>query len=241
LERDDRSAAARAERGVAMASRREWLENVAIDIVAEGHEPDFYQLQRELQQAGASHAEANQTILRLRGQGVIKTTFTGRFVMPGQRRRAGGGGGGHGLSIAASVLGIIVAVLGIWEIGARNGVIPGPGPIGIVFPSGSDFPFPSFNPNPSIPEIKSGQPLDTPSITISGDCVAGYTVRWDAVAGAEDYQVRENGHFRATTSGTDLFIPSNEVLSDLRITVIAKALTRPDSPESNAELAAACS
>jgi hypothetical protein len=224
-----------------MASRREWLEDVAIDIVAEGHEPDFYQLQRELQEAGASHAEANQTILRLRGHGVIRTTFTGRFVLPGhRRRRGGGGGGGHGRSIAASLLGIIVAVLGIWEIGARNGVIPGPGPIGIVFPSGFEFPFPSFNPNPSIPEIKTGPPLAAPQIRISGDCSGGYTVRWDAVPGADDYQVRANGNFRATASGTEHFIPSNQVLSDLRITVIAKALTRPDSPESNPVSASAC-
>ena len=172
-----------------MPSRREWLEDVTIDIVAEGHEPDFYQLQRELQRAGASHAEANQTILRLRGQGVITTTFTGRFILPGQRRRGrgGGGGAGHGLGIAASLMGIIAAVLGIWEIGARTDLIAGPGPIGIVFPSGFEFQLPSVNPDSNIPEIKSGQPLDAPTITMSGNCTEGYTIRWNDVPGAGSY------------------------------------------------------
>jgi len=218
-----------------MASRREWLEDVAIDIVAEGHEPDFYQLQRELQEAGASHAEANQTILRLRGQGVIRTTFTGRFVLPGnRRRRGGGGGGGHGLSIAASLLGIIVAVLGIWEIGARNGVIPGPGPIGIVFPSGFEFPFPSFDPNPSIPEIKTGAPLDAPQITMSGNCDEGYTFRWNDVPGAGSYEVQREDRWLASVSGTERFFPPEELRGATRVTVVAMAMTRPESADSNA-------
>ena len=218
-----------------MATRREWLEDVAIDIVAEGHEPNFYQLQRELQQAGASHAEANQTILRLRGQGVIRTTFTGRFVLPGQRRRAGGGGGGgHGLSIAASVLGIIVAVLGIWEIGARSNLIPGPGPIGIVFPSGIPFPFPSFDPNPSIPEIKTGPPLDAPQITMTGDCDKGYTFRWNDIQGAGSYEVQREDRWLASVHGTERFFPPEQLRGATRITVVATAMTRPDSADSNA-------
>ena len=227
-----------------MATRREWLEDVAMDIIAEGHEPSFYQLQRELQDAGASHSEANETILRLRGSGSIATTFSGRFVLPGARRRRGGrrggGGGGHAIGIVASLLAIVAAGLGIWEIGARNGIIPGPGPFQIVFPSG--LVMPSFGPNGNggVPDIKTGPDLAAPTIGISGNCDAGYTISWSTVDGAERYEVRENGHFRKTVTGTQEFIPPNEVMNDLRITVKATALLSDDSPESNAVVASEC-
>src|SRR5690349_14286662 len=99
-------------------SRQEWLENVALDIVAEGWRPTFHQLQHELQVAGASHREANETIAALTRRREIKTTMRGGIVLRNSRPEPRPG---RVLEITASILGIVVALLGIWEIGARNG------------------------------------------------------------------------------------------------------------------------
>jgi hypothetical protein len=216
-------------------SRRDWLESTAIEIVARGRRPSFYDLQRQLQAAGASHREANETIFTLRRRGEIRTTMTGRFILPNDPR--GGGGIGQALGILASILGIVAAVLGIWEVGARNGIIPGPGPLEIVFPSGG--PHPTTGPFPTFPGLTTGPPLGAPKISISGACPK-YTITWKAVEGAEKYTIRVDGQFRGNVAGTSYTLPSEQLFGDGEVTVTATALTRPDSPPSNAVLAKDC-
>jgi hypothetical protein len=216
-------------------SRREWLENEAIDIVAGGRRPSFYDLQHRLQAAGASHREANETIFTLKRRGEIKTTMTGRFVLPNDP--GGGGGIGQALGIIAAILGIIASVLGIWEIGARNGIIPGPGPLEIVFPTPG--PHSTLGPTLTFPPLTTGPPLTAPKISISGTCPK-YTITWKAIDGAEKYTIRVNDQFRGTVAGTSYTLRAEELFGDGEVTVTATALTRPDSPPSNAVLAKDC-
>jgi hypothetical protein len=219
-----------------MPPRRDLLRRIAIEIVAEGYEPTFDELVGSLQhETGASHSEARATVLRLLGRGVLRTNFASRIVLG---RRSGGGGAEHSLAIVAAVLGIIAAILSIWEIGARNGVFPGPGPIEIIFPSHAPVPVQSGF--PTIPAIPTGAKLTAPKATISGNCDSGFTIKWTAVAGAEKYRVEEDGHFKATEDGTSHFIPAAEVFVQHSYTVSATALLNPTSDPSNAVIAEKC-
>jgi hypothetical protein len=225
-----------------MASRQDQLRQVAIGIVAEGSQPSFYQLAARLQrEAGASLAEANRTILQLLGRHTFQTTMSGGIVLAGY----GGGGGGGGsvikslLESVAAILGIIAAVLAIWQGAVFGGALPYPGPLQIIFPT----PIPSPNGGGGggggvIPT--TGPKLAAPHASISGDCDAGYTITWTAVKGATQYQVRVNDNYRATVSGTKLKIPGEQVMTDQKYTVIATALQRPPSEPSNAVTATEC-
>jgi len=220
-----------------MASRQEQLKRAAIFIVADGSQPNFYQLASRLQyEAGASLAEANRTILELLGRHALQTTMSGGIVLAGQ----GGGGGSAVKSVlesAAAILGIIAAILAIWQGAVFGGALPGPGPLQIIFPTPLPIPTGTGGGGGGVID---GPKLGSPHATISGDCTSGYTIKWSAVSGAEKYQVRVDDHFRQTVPGTRLKIPADEVMSDQEYTVIATALQRPQSDPSNTVIATKC-
>ncbi len=219
-----------------MASRRQQLQQLAVAMVAEGWKPTFYELVGRLQQeAGANQAEANQAVLDLLGRGVLRTTGASRIELPQSSNNRGGAG--NTLGIVAAVLGIVAAGLGIWEIGARNGFLPGPGPVNIVFPTPDSV---DTSSGPSIPSIPTGEQLGAPALSASGDCTTGYTLHWTAVDGAERYRVEVDGHFRGREENTDLFVSATEVFQDQRYAVFAEALVRPRSEASNVVTVAGC-
>lgn len=224
-----------------MAPSRQELREIALDIVAEGDEPDFYELVRRIRsETGAGHADANRTVFELRRRGAIRVTMSGGFVVRSRSRGSGSGGGGHMLGIVAALLGILGSLLGIWEIAVRNGAIAGPGPIGIVFPNWSGVPNPTLGPMPSPPAFPTGAKLEAPAASISGNCETGFTITWTAIEGAENYRLEEDGHFYATKYGTEHFVPAKEVFEDRRYTVFATALLRPRSDASNPVVAEKC-
>lgn len=204
-------------------------------MVAEGYQPTFHELVGRLRrETGASHQDANRAVMEALGKGWLRTTFSSRIALGG----GSDGGGQHYLGITAALLGIIGSLLTIWEVGARNGFIAGPGPLEIAFPSVFDIP--TIDPFPSIPGIPTGEQLEAPAAALSGDCQVGYTISWTSIEGAEDYRIEEDGHFRATEDGTDFFIPPQELSDGHRYEVFATALLRPRSDASNAITIDAC-
>ena len=184
----------------------------AIRLVSEGHEPTFYELVSWIrQETGVSSAEANRTVMRLLGNGTFRTTMGSRIVTG---RGGGGGGGGvkSTLEIMAAVLGIIAAVLGIWQGLVQFKVIQGPGPIQIVFPSGFPFPssngFPTGGDIPSLPDFPTDPAPEVPTgLSVSGTCDTHLELRWNAVAGADKYRIVRNGSEVGVTDETRWPIP----------------------------------
>lgn len=218
-----------------MPSRREQLRRIAVAMVAEGYEYTLYDLSARLQrETGASSQEANRTLMELLGNGTLRTTFGSRVALGRSR-----GGGGHWLRNVSAFLGIVVSLLTIWEIGARNGWFPGPGPIDIVFRDGdSNGSTPSTD--GTIPTIPMGEQLEAPEASITGNCETGFTITWGPVDGAESYRIEVDGHFRSTELGTDFFIPGEQAFQEQRYEVFAEALLRPRSDASDAMVAGPC-
>jgi hypothetical protein len=101
------------------------LRQLALMIVAEHQPMSPYDLVARLQrEAGASAADANRTMFELLRSGQLKSGFRG-VTVGGSRRD---GGGSHMLGNTAAVLGIVAALLSIWEIGARTDLLPVRGP-----------------------------------------------------------------------------------------------------------------
>lgn len=114
---------------------------------------------------------------------------------------------GSTLSIVADVLGIVTALLALWEIGARVDVIPGPSPVQRVqeviddSPEQEDSPIPA--PSISTVDGQETQPLEVPTnVQISGGC-DGFTLTWDPVESAERYFIERDGFRIDTTTDTE--------------------------------------
>jgi hypothetical protein len=96
-------------------------------IVAESQPISPYALLGRLRDDfGASHSDANRTMLELLRDGRLKSGFSG-LTLPGGSTSAGGGN--HALGIIAAVLGIVASLLTIWEVGARTDLFPVSGPL----------------------------------------------------------------------------------------------------------------
>src|SRR5262245_42366997 len=224
-----------------MASRAATLKRITVDIVAEGGQPNFYELVGEIKRrTGASHAEANRAVMELLGHGILRTTMSSRIVVnrpdPARDR-----GAGRGLEILASLLAIVAAVLGIWEVLARTDRISGPGPIELLFPSPTISGGGGGGGGGGVPPIPSNGPrLGAPKATISGTCETGYTITWTAVNGAERYVIEADGKYQGDETGTTRKVKPEELFGDTEYTVIARAFLRPDSDPSNPVLAKDC-
>ena len=69
---------------------------------------------------------------------------------------------------------------------------------------------------------------------MSGNCDEGYTFRWNDVPLADSFEVQREDRWLATVRGTERFFPPEELRGATRVTVVAMAMTRPESPDSNA-------
>jgi hypothetical protein len=125
------------------------------------------------------------------------------------------------IELVAAIITIVGGALGVWEFAVRNGLLPAPGPINIVFPSERPVP-PTIDPGITIPPLPTSHPLAAPVATISGDCSTGFTIRWTAVDGAESYRIEVDGHFRSTEQDTEFFFPAQELFGQQRYQVFAQ-------------------
>jgi hypothetical protein len=150
------------------------------------------------------------------------------------------GSAGHTLQSVAAVLGIIAALLAIWEAAARSDLV-GDGPSSIVQNVGAGS---SASPTPTAPTLATMEPaeqLDTPSgVSISGDCKS-MTLTWDPVEGAERYRVDRDGFAFTSVTHTEYAfapVPDGQAHS---YEVLAEAPPRPRSAASDEVLTEPCS
>ena len=106
------------------------------------------------------------------------------------------------LTVVAELLGILSALIALWEFGARLNVIPGESPIErakeVVDPTTTST---SVEPEITVPPIETTRPLQLQSpgnVQLSGSCER-FTLEWDTVDGAERYVVERNGQFAGFT------------------------------------------
>jgi PASTA domain len=103
------------------------LRQIALMIVAERQPMSPYDLIGTLQRDfGASHADANRTFLELVRDGQLQSGLHGVTL---RAQPTHDSHNGQGLGTVASVLGIVAALLTIWEIAARTDVISIQGPV----------------------------------------------------------------------------------------------------------------
>jgi hypothetical protein len=150
------------------------------------------------------------------------------------------GSAGHTLQSVAAILGIIAAILAIWEVAARTDLPVGNGPTSIV-QSISDGSSPSPSPTaPTLPTTGPGEQLDTPSsVSMSGDC-QGLTLTWEPVVGAERYRVDRDGSTWTSVTHTEYSFtpfPDGQAHS---YEVFAEAPPRPGSEASEEAVAEPC-
>jgi hypothetical protein len=112
---------------------------------------------------------------------------------------------GSTLSVVADVLGIIMAVIGLWELAARFDIVSGRSPSEITRDAfdpgrGSTFPSPTI---PTLPTIGEPMTLNAPAnVQVSGGCDQ-FTLTWDPVDGAERYVIERDGFGTGTTTETE--------------------------------------
>lgn len=178
------------------------LGNVALSAVSRQGPMHWQSLAGYLMQRhGASADEANRAILHLVQAGALVQTDS-YVLSAGHHHERAPGRGSNMLGIATSVTGIVAGILAIIEILFRTGTLQGPSPIQAVeqwaWPS---FVTPVVHPGQGdivIPSFPTDRPARPRGLSLSGDCDTGFTLGWQAVAGAGSYRIERDGSFFGT-------------------------------------------
>jgi hypothetical protein len=140
---------------------------------------------------------------------------------------------GSVLTLPAEILGIVTALLAIWQFGAQLGWIPGDTPIERVQSALNTSPSTTSDiAPPTIPTLPSPAKLPAPqNLKATGNCDA-LVLTWSAVDGADKYRIEGDGHFVGTTSDpsyqTQVFPDDKKHSYRVRATAL---LTQSDASE----------
>jgi hypothetical protein len=96
-------------------NRNEHLKQIAVAIVAEAQPCRPNDVVRRLRgEFGASHAEANRTLLELIRDGYLRRTFFGELVLPDWTGGSNGGGYPAGLKVVGVLLLLVIVAFMAW-------------------------------------------------------------------------------------------------------------------------------